>query len=372
MASASTSRPCAQCQGRHLSCDRQRPCKRCVETGPALALACCDPVDIPKKRGRPPGASKRNNTSSSSATSPHPVLYPAPKRQCLMPVLPLPSGINPTIAPIPPQPSITAQHPQSPPSASLVGEDRSERDADVMQAVLHELRHLRSAFTTLSEQVATLTRRQNATDGRLDALPSSTVSFPLLPSPARPPVAVTTSAASLIGWHDMAKIVNAITHNTPLSQPSQPTVWPGHYQHQSSAVPSFFPFDSPPSSSSSSSSPKSFSSVPSPPLPPTVSMQAFDARNPRVLAVLPNNQLSSSFDLPWVIEHMVNDSDARLPKHQFPTPDLYQYYGTKRPLTAAANEQFRALTRYSWVRALASFFFFFSFFELILKLSKRF
>jgi hypothetical protein len=92
----------------------------------------------------------------------------------------------------------------------------------------------------------------------------------------------------------------------------------------------------------------------SPPLPPSVSLQAFDPHHPRVLAVLPQNQLTSNFDRPWFIERM---ADSRvdgpcLPKHQFPDPELEQIFGTKRPLVVAANDQFRQLMRYSWVSHL--------------------
>jgi hypothetical protein len=77
-------RPCAQCQSRHLSCDRQRPCRRCVEAGPGLAMNCCDPTDAPRKRGRPPGAcrKRRSATAPTALATPTPptVLYPAPKR----------------------------------------------------------------------------------------------------------------------------------------------------------------------------------------------------------------------------------------------------------------------------------------------------
>jgi hypothetical protein len=270
-----------------------------------------------------------------------------------------------------------------------------------MRAILHELREMRSAYTTLSAQVADLTKRQTTTDHRIDALhhhhhhhnhnqssPHQLLHQHLQSQFEGASAAMTAYYGSDGGigparrlsasWQELADLFNSapfvsvgspslpsplpspfpssqglLTRMWSMSQPSMAPPPPGYSSSPFSSLSSsssFFSSSSSSSLSSSSSSSPSSSSLlylPSPPLPPTVPMHSFDRHHPRVLAVLPNNQLSSSFDRPWLIERMA--SDARLPKHQFPDPSLFQFFGSKRPLTVAANDQFRQLMRYTWV-----------------------
>ncbi len=75
MQEGSYARPCAQCQARHVACDRGRPCGRCLEGGPEMSLSCCDPKEAPRRRGRPPltsvsyrrGTNKRPSPSFASS-----------------------------------------------------------------------------------------------------------------------------------------------------------------------------------------------------------------------------------------------------------------------------------------------------------------
>jgi hypothetical protein len=61
------SRPCVVCKNVHLSCDRARPCSRCVRIG--RETDCIDPPDIPRGRAKADGPAKRKPKRTSDHQS---------------------------------------------------------------------------------------------------------------------------------------------------------------------------------------------------------------------------------------------------------------------------------------------------------------
>lgn len=242
-----------------------------------------------------------------------------------------------------------------------------------MRSILHELREVRS-------DLAALARRQEAVEDKLATL-ASAIEHRQSRQNGTPPTPSSQGAAAVVAqgqqqtgdgggsrasssrtWEEFALAFNrAIATLHPSS--SSPRCWsPSHSGclaktftvtadalHQTCQP--FTPV-SPTSPSSSSSSPFSCVSLPSPPLPPSVSPQALDSHRPRVLSVLPQTQLAGCFDRPWVMEGMavVQSGKEASPRHEFPTPDLIQYFNDKRPVVVGSNEPFRKLVGYSHVR----------------------
>jgi hypothetical protein len=87
-------------------------------------------------------------------------------------------------------------------------------------------------------------------------------------------------------------------------------------------------------------------------VPPAVSQQpSVDITQTAVIAILPSANLLGSFDKPWMIERMAPASEVYLPKHEFPLPACAKFFARQRkPLLVAADDQFRRMTKYAWVR----------------------
>jgi hypothetical protein len=115
-------RPCATCQARHVSCDRGRPCSRCVEAGEGHR--CTDPPQRPRKRGRPSSTPVRDEAASFSSYSYSiPFAASATTTAAAMPVggVLLPSPLGP-LRPAKMARQLPAESPLSPAGTLLVVE----------------------------------------------------------------------------------------------------------------------------------------------------------------------------------------------------------------------------------------------------------